>query len=140
MAIMAGQANVEELFASGRLIIDGNLGLATLLPQAIDMALRGNQAPAVEANRRYPPSARPSDALSAAQPPLTRIERRPRYGLSVDEFRQHYMLHGIPLVISDALHDVATHREAAMPLVSCVWKCTGRPTSSLRVLTSLCAA
>lgn len=105
MAIMAGQANVEELFASGRLIIDGNLGLATLLPQAIDMALRGNQAPAVEANRRYPPSARPSDALSAAQPPLIRIERRPRDGLSVDEFRQHYMLHGIPLVISDALHD-----------------------------------
>ncbi|CAM4111314.1 Lysine-specific demethylase 8 [Pseudomonas reidholzensis] len=105
MGIMAGQANVEALFANGRLKIDGNLGLATLLPQAISMMLRGASAPAVKANHRYPPRPRLSDALSARQAPLRNIERRPRSGLGLDEFRQRYMRHGTPVVISDALHD-----------------------------------
>ncbi|MFO3723229.1 cupin-like domain-containing protein [Pseudomonas sp. HLMP] len=105
MNIMAGKANVEELFANGRLKIGGNLGLATLLPQAIHTALRGTRAPAVEANRRYPARPRASDRLSACQAPLLAIQRRPRSGLSVEEFRERYMRHGIPVVISDALHD-----------------------------------
>ncbi|AVD82823.1 cupin [Pseudomonas sp. SWI6] len=105
MGIMGGQANVEELFATGRLKIDGNLGLATLLPQAIDMALNGASAPRVEANRRYPPRPRLSDALSASQPPLLSVERRAHSSLSVEAFRERYMLHGIPVVISDALQD-----------------------------------
>jgi len=41
LGIMAGQANVEELFASGRLKIGGNMGLATLLPQAIAALILG---------------------------------------------------------------------------------------------------
>lgn len=119
MGIMTGQANVEELFANGRLKIEGNLGLATLLPQAIDMALRGTSAPAVQANYRYPPRPRPSDELSARQPPLRSIERRPRSGLAVEEFRQHYMRPGTPVVISDALHDwplYANGRQASLEL------------------------
>lgn len=119
LAIMDASANVEELFANGKLTISGNLGLATLLPQAIDVALKGGPAPAIEANRRYPARERASDRLSARQALLRVIERRPRAGLSPDEFRHRYMLHGIPVVISDALHDwplFSNGRQASLEL------------------------
>lgn len=117
--IMTGRANVEHLFASGRLKIGGNLGLATLLPQAIDMALRGTSAPKVAANQRYPARPRPSDALSARQPQLLEIERKPRAELSVKAFNERHLLPGIPVVISDALHDwplFSIGREASLEL------------------------
>lgn len=107
LGIMGGGANVEELFASGRLKIGGNLGLATLLPQIIDSARRGVAAPAakVEMNTRYPTPSRVSEALSARQPTQTQVRRLHRSQLSVEAFRSDYLPGGIPVIISDALQD-----------------------------------
>lgn len=106
LGIMAGMANVEELFASGRLKIGGNMGLATLLPQIIDHARHGGGVvEKVDMNKRYPTPSRFSEALTASLPTQRSVERRPRSGLSVQEFQARYLPHGIPLVISDALQD-----------------------------------
>ncbi|AXP04381.1 cupin [Pseudomonas fluorescens] len=106
LGIMAGMANVEELFASGRLKIGGNMGLATLLPQIIDHARHGGGVvEKVDMNKRYPTPPRFSEKLTASLPTQRSVERRPRSGLSVQEFRAQYLPHGIPLVISDALQD-----------------------------------
>lgn len=106
LGIMAGMANVEELFASGRLKIGGNMGLATLLPQIIDHARHGGGvAEKVDMNKRYPTPSRFSETLTASLPVQRSVERRPRSGLSVQEFQARYLPHGIPLVISDALQD-----------------------------------
>lgn len=106
LGIMAGMANVEELFASGRLKIGGNMGLATLLPQIIDHARHGGGvAEKVDMNKRYPTPPRFSETLTASLPVQRDVERRPRSGLSVQEFQARYLPHGIPLVISDALQD-----------------------------------
>ncbi|MCY1410270.1 Cupin-like domain protein [compost metagenome] len=106
IGIMTGQANVEELFASGRLKIDGNMGLATLLPQIIDSARNGGgKVEKVDMNKRYPTPPRFSERVSAAQPVLRAVERRHREQLPVSVFRDHYLPGGIPVVISDALHD-----------------------------------
>ncbi|MEK1911758.1 MAG: cupin-like domain-containing protein [Pseudomonas chlororaphis] len=107
LGIMGGSANVEELFASGRLKIGGNMGLATLLPQIIDHARHGGGAleKKVEMNTRYPTPPRYSEQVSAGLPTQHTVERRPRSGLSVEEFRTRYLPQGIPVVISDALQD-----------------------------------
>ncbi len=106
LGIMAGLANVEELFASGRLKIGGNMGLATLLPQIIDHARHGGGVvEKVDMNKRYPTPSRFSEKLTASLPTQRRVERRPRSELSVQEFQARYLPHGIPLVISDALQD-----------------------------------
>ncbi|WP_434699951.1 cupin-like domain-containing protein [Pseudomonas sp. D1-1] len=106
LGIMAGLANVEELFASGRLKIDGNMGLATLLPQIIDHARNGSRpAEKVDMNKRYPTPPRFSETLTASLPTQRSVERRPRSELSVRDFQARYLPHGIPLVISDALQD-----------------------------------
>ncbi|HEX8592584.1 MAG TPA: cupin-like domain-containing protein [Pseudomonas sp.] len=106
LGIMSGVANVEELFASGRLKIGGNMGLATLLPQIIDSARRGNAQPAkVDLNQRYPTPPRFSERVSASLPAQVSVQRRPRSEVTVSEFRNHYLLEGIPLIISDALQD-----------------------------------
>jgi putative sterol carrier protein len=106
LGIMQGVANVEELFASGRLKIVGNMGLATLLPQMIDSARRQESAAQkVDMNQRYPTPPRFSERVSASLPTQTRVERRPRSEVTVSEFRNHYLLEGIPLIISDALQD-----------------------------------
>jgi hypothetical protein len=106
LGIMGGRANVEELFASGRLKIGGNMGLATMLPQIIDHARNGGaKAEKVDMNKRYPTPARLSERVSASLPVQRVIERRPRSEVSVSEFRSRYLPHGIPLVISDALQD-----------------------------------
>ncbi|CRM76742.1 hypothetical protein H097_24328 [Pseudomonas sp. FH4] len=106
LGIMGGMVNVEELFASGRLKISGNMGLATMLPQIIDHARQGGaKAEKVDKNKRYPTPARLSERISASLPPLRTVERRPRSEVSVSEFRSRYLPHGIPLVISDALQD-----------------------------------
>ncbi|MDT4810618.1 Cupin-like domain protein [compost metagenome] len=105
--ILQGSQDVEELFASGRLRIGGQMGLATLLPQIINAARRGATAPkqALDMNQRYPAPERVADRVSASQETLLEVERRPRSGLSVDEFRQHYLPQGLPVIISDALGD-----------------------------------
>ncbi|WKN24513.1 cupin-like domain-containing protein [Azotobacter vinelandii] len=105
--ILQGTQDVEELFANGRLRIGGQMGLATLLPQIIGAARRGVAPPEQVRgmNQRYPAPERASDRVSAGQPPLKEVERRPRSGLSVEEFRQHYVPQGLPIIISDALQD-----------------------------------
>ncbi|RLU07305.1 cupin [Pseudomonas prosekii] len=106
LGIMGGSANVEELFASGRLKIGGNMGLATMLPQIIDHARHGGAvAQKVDMNKRYPTPPRLSERLTASLPIQRTVERRPRSELSKEQFDNDYLPHGIPLVISDALQD-----------------------------------
>ncbi|EJL93399.1 putative sterol carrier protein [Pseudomonas sp. GM102] len=69
LGIMGGMANVEELFASGRLKIGGNMGLATMLPQIIDHARHGGGVvEKVDMNKRYPTPPRFSEKISASLP------------------------------------------------------------------------
>lgn len=104
--IMGGAANVEELFATGRLKIGGNMGLATMLPQIIDHARHGGAVmEKVDMNKRYPTPPRLSERLTASLPTQTAVQRRPRSELSKLEFDTDYLPYGIPLVISDALQD-----------------------------------
>jgi len=105
LAIMAGSANVEELFASGRLKISGNLGLATLLPQIIDQTRRGGAGRKSEMNQRYATPPRYSEHLSASLPQLTEVQRIPAAQLTVERFRRDFLPNGTPLVIRDALRD-----------------------------------
>lgn len=107
IGILQGTQDVEELFANGRLRISGQVGLATLLPQIINASRRGLTSPeqGCDMNQRYPAPERASDRVSASQPPLKAVERRPRSSLSVEEFRQHYVPQGLPVIISDALQD-----------------------------------
>ncbi|NIE76380.1 cupin [Pantoea sp. Ap-967] len=105
LGIMAGSANVEELFASGRLTIGGNLGLATLLPQIIDQARRGGKAQKSEMNQRYVTPPRYSERVSASLPQLTLVQRVPAVQMTVERFRRDYLPNGTPVVISDALHE-----------------------------------
>lgn len=106
LGIMGGMANVEELFASGRLKINGNMGLATLLPQIINNARRGaGQAQKVDMNQRYPTPARVSERVSASLPVQRTVERRPYEDVTVNEFKSRYLPEGIPLIISNALQD-----------------------------------
>lgn len=106
LAIMAGIANVEELFASARLKIGGNMGLATLLPQIIDHARQGGGAvEKVDMNKRYPTPPRFSEKITASLPVQTVVERRSRSEMSLMEFESRYLPNGVPVVISDALHD-----------------------------------
>jgi len=106
MGIMGGSANVEELFASGRLKIGGNMGLATMLPQIIDSARHGGAVvEKVDMNKRYPTPPRFSETLTARLPIQRTVERRPRSELSVEEFESRYLPKGVPVIISDALQD-----------------------------------
>lgn len=106
--IVSGNANVEELFASGLIKIAGNMGLATLLPQVINRARNGNtavQEKSLDMNRRYPAPARFCETLSAQQKRLTDVERKNRADVSLEEFQQHYLAEGIPVILSNALFD-----------------------------------
>lgn len=107
LAILAGSANVEQLFTMGNIKIRGDLGLATLLPQIIDRARysKGNAAPKVEMNARYPARVRFSETVSSEQALSLSIERIACENLSVDKFRQHYLPTGIPVIIADALRN-----------------------------------
>ncbi|MFJ4114518.1 cupin-like domain-containing protein [Pseudomonas sp. NPDC089758] len=105
LGIMAGSANVEELFAGGRLKIGGNLGLATLLPQIIDLARKGVTAQKTDMNQRHVTPPRYSERVSASLPQLTEVERIPAAQLDVERFQRHYLPYGTPVVISDALRE-----------------------------------
>lgn len=105
LGIMGGTVNVEELFASARLKITGNMGLATLLPQIINSARQGTTASKVAMNQRYPTPTRISERVSAAQPVLSAIPRIPRAQMPVERFCQDYLPTGMPVVLSNALQD-----------------------------------
>ncbi|MNO74171.1 SCP-2 sterol transfer family protein [compost metagenome] len=103
LGIMAGSANVEELFASGRLKISGNLGLATLLPQIIDQARGGGAVHKTDMNQRHVTPPRYSERVSACLPPVCEVQRVPAAQLDVGTFQRDYLAYGTPVVISDAL-------------------------------------
>lgn len=105
LGIMGGTANVEELFASARLKITGNMGLATLLPQIISNARRGAAAARVSMNQRYPTPARLSERVSIAQPLQREVARIAHTDMPVARFKSEYLKHGTPVVISAALED-----------------------------------
>ncbi|GLO58330.1 hypothetical protein PPUJ20066_43660 [Pseudomonas putida] len=105
LGIMGGTANVEELFASARLKITGNMGLATLLPQIINNARKGAAATKVAMNQRYPTPARLSERVSAALPVQREVQRIARADMPLQRFQSDYLAHGIPVVLSDALQD-----------------------------------
>ncbi|MFJ4348053.1 cupin-like domain-containing protein [Pseudomonas sp. NPDC089401] len=105
LGIMGGNANVEELFASGRLKIGGNLGLATLLPQIIDQARKGGAAQKSDMNQRHVTPPRYSEHVSASRPQVTEVQRIPATELDVERFKRDFLPYGTPVVISDALRD-----------------------------------
>ncbi|WP_119687501.1 cupin-like domain-containing protein [Pseudomonas sp. Marseille-Q5299] len=105
LGIMAGSANVEELFAGGRLKIGGNLGLATLLPQIIDLARKGVTAQKTDMNQRHVTPPRYSERVSASLPQLTEVERIPAAQLDAERFQRNFLPYGTPVVISDALRE-----------------------------------
>ncbi|MNL31637.1 hypothetical protein D3C87_1534350 [compost metagenome] len=50
------------------------------------------------------------------------------------------MASSAPSTASQPASTAASTEAAAMPLVSCVWKCTGRPVSSFKAFTSAATA
>lgn len=108
VAVASGYGDVEQLFAAGKVIIEGDMGLATLLPQVISHALHGPSADddlqAVE-EQRYPAPERYSEVVSAAQPAFDKVDRRDRDSLSPDEFYCNYVLKCRPVIITNALYD-----------------------------------
>ncbi|WP_437883870.1 cupin-like domain-containing protein [Pseudomonas sp. LRF_L74] len=106
-AILEGGQDVEELFANGRLKITGQVGLATLLPQMIGIAMRGAEPPSQTRTKdeRFPAPEREADRVSRDQPILEAVERCPREQLSIVRFREEYLPVGKPLIITGALND-----------------------------------
>lgn len=103
--ILDGSANIEQLYASGNLEIDGNLGLATLLPQLIyDQPDSHYKQETVSTNERYPARKRFSELISL-DTQINEIERITQSELSIENFRSKYMCNGAPLIISDAIQD-----------------------------------
>lgn len=104
--ILDGSANIEQLYASGHLEIEGNLGLATLLPQLIYSQLDSqHKHETVSINERYPARQRFSELISLDTTPIVEIERLTQSELSIDNFRSKYMQNGVPLIIRDATQD-----------------------------------
>ncbi len=104
LEIMEGRGDIENLFATGRLKIHGQIGLATLLPQLISARLRPlSSAAPVRMNQRYPAVPRASEHLSAPLL-LSSIPRLPAHEVCRKNF-DLYKNKGIPLVLSDALDD-----------------------------------
>ncbi|MCE5979847.1 cupin-like domain-containing protein [Pseudomonas sp. JR33AA] len=105
LGIMAGAVDVEELFASARLKITGNMGLATLLPQVISSARQGATTSKAAMNQRYPTPGRYSEEVSAAQPVLYEVQRLSRAEMPPSRFDREHLATGLPVVLSDALGD-----------------------------------
>ena len=105
-AVAIGTANIEQLFAAGKIAISGNAALATRLPEIIRLSraklLQTEDGLAAE-NRRYPTPSRYSETVSARQPVMLAVDRKHRCDLTIDQFRTRYMLRGRPLIIEDGL-------------------------------------
>lgn len=106
LAIMQGLVDIEALYAQGQLKVEGDIGLATLLPQLVSTVLNpARDAPQVQMNRRYPAIPRASEQLSAKLYLRGGIDRRPARHLTVYEFNECYRTRGIPVVLTEALDD-----------------------------------
>src|SRR5688572_30683187 len=66
-AVVAGAANVEQLFSDGRLQLEGDIGLATRLPEVVARARGCKPTTATQGEGRYPARARYSEVLSSRQ-------------------------------------------------------------------------
>jgi len=112
LAVASGRHDIERLFTAGKIRVDGDFGLATLLPQVIRASLNGDAdgTPPDRGSfnvdeRRHPAPPRHSELVTAAQPPVTDIERFEYGTLSPETFQRDYVLRCKPVVIANALHD-----------------------------------
>jgi len=108
--VAAGEGDLARMFTSGKIRVDGDLGLATLLPQAIGASLSEEQDDdsGDEVNvdeQRYPAPERYAESITAAQPPLEKVERYDRDDLTPEDFYHRYILPCKPVVLTNALRD-----------------------------------
>lgn len=109
-AIATGNLDLARLFTAGRIRVDGDFGLATLLPQVIQSSFGDDSADDSDTasntdEQRRPAPARHADVVTASQPPLETIERFDRRDLSSEEFHRRYVLPCRPVIITNALQD-----------------------------------
>lgn len=108
-AVAAGEGDLARMFTSGRIRVEGDLGLATLLPQVIGASLSKEQDDNEEEinadEQRYPAPERYAESITAVQPPLERVERCARGDLTPEDFYHCYVLPCKPVILTDALRD-----------------------------------
>ncbi|VVN70308.1 cupin-like domain-containing protein [Pseudomonas fluorescens] len=103
---LSGSADIEELYATGGLTINGDIGLATILPQLIQRKLTAlHNIETTTTNKRHSARKRFSEIISANAKPIFEIERRTHDDLSIEYFRSHYVNSGIPLIICNSITD-----------------------------------
>ena len=103
---LSGSADIEELYATGGLTINGDIGLATILPQLIQRKLTDpHNIETTTTNKRHSARKRFSEIISANAKPIFEIERRTHDDLSIEYFRSHYVNSGIPLIICNSITD-----------------------------------
>lgn len=120
IAVANGDRDIARLFTAGKIQVAGDFGLATLLPQAIEVSLDGGTEPVSDSEpanpqaqggsfnadeQRYPAPARHAEVITASQPPLDNVERVEHGELSPATFHREYVLRCRPVIISDALRD-----------------------------------
>lgn len=116
IAVANGEHDIARLFTAGKIHVDGDLGLATLLPQAIQVSrdnerTSGNEsvappAPAGNFNadeQRHPAPARYAEVVTASQSPVTHVDRFEHGALSPEVFQREYVLRCRPVIFSNAL-------------------------------------
>lgn len=107
--VAAGESDLARMFTSGKIRVEGDLGLATLLPQAIGASLSKEQDDSEDEinadEQRYPAPERYAESITAAQPPLERVERYDRGDLTPEDFYHRYVLPCKPVILTDALRD-----------------------------------
>lgn len=108
-AVAAGKGDLARMFTSGKIHVDGDFGLATLLPQAIGASLRNEQDDSeaeINANEQhYPAPERHAESVTAAQSPLKKVDRVDQADLTPEDFYRHYVLPCKPVVITGALRE-----------------------------------
>lgn len=118
MAVATGDRDIARLFTAGKIQVAGDFGLATLLPQAIQVSMDSatnatpNNAPVNPQaqsgsfnaeEQRYPAPTRHAEVVTASQPPLHHVERFEQGALSPATFRREYVLRCRPVIIGNAL-------------------------------------
>ncbi|ACE84032.1 cupin-like domain-containing protein [Cellvibrio japonicus] len=109
VAVANKSRDLERLFTAGKILVEGDFGLATLLPQAIRASLSDrNTENKIDSNveeQRFPAPERYSEFVTAAQPPLRTVERWDSDDLSPEVFYQQYVLPCKPVIITNALKE-----------------------------------
>lgn len=110
IAVASGDRDIERLFTAGKIRVDGDFGLATLLPQAIRASLENRPVESdgssfnVDEQRR-PAPARHAEIVTASQPPVESVERLERSALTPEMFHRDYVIRCKPVIVTGALRD-----------------------------------